>query len=1210
MNLTGVNQTFVVRITNSHVYSSYDTRLVIALNDVGYANLVSMVVNGTNVPKLAFKRGTPKPYTVWTWPSGDVYPTWFNDTVVNVGKISGGKYVDLVVYVSFSDASGVRMHFDAYGKDSWGNIIHNDVSHDSTVLLNVGAPPPQPPVASFVFNPQNPEVGQIVTFDASASYDSDGYIVNYTWNFGDGTPVVTENDPITTHAYADYGNFTVKLTVVDNSSLTGEITSVIHVCQRPTASFTFSPQEPLVDETVVFDASASTPDGGTIISYTWDFGDGNVTTVSEPVITHAYAYYGTYTVTLNVTDSEGKWDTDSQTITVEKAPVADFCWAPLYPQRGETVTFDASASTPNGGTIVSYTWDFGDGNITTVSQPTITHVYSATGDYLVTLNVTDSEGRWDTESKIISVVARQYYLTVKTDPVGVATIPGEGWYPEGASVELTAPDNVPVSDGVRYKFSYWDVDGTPVNGNPITVVVDANKTATAHYTLEYYLTVSSPFGTVGGQGWYASGSTAYATLNTDVVDHGNGTRRVFTHWSGDASGTNYAQSNPIVMDGPKTAVANWKTQYKLIVRTNGLGTKTTNVYNGTTVLGTASDSTPFEAWYDAYAFIQLDIDSPIEDNPTVYTFVQWTGDISGSDRPAPVTLNSPKDITANYKTEYEQYAVTFTQTGLDSSAVGIVLTVDGDVKTFSDLPFTIYVEYGTVITYSYSSEVSSATAGKRFVLTGVTGPSSPITVTGPVMVIGNYKTQFEITFDQSGVNSDFAGTVLIVDGIEYSVGTLPVSFWWDSESVHDFAFQSPLVVAVNSKQYVWTSTTGSSTLQSGSITVSASGSVVGNYKTQYYLTVSSPYGSPTPTSGWFDDGTPITASVTSPVSGPTGTRYVCTGWTGTGSVPASGTGTTVNFIITQPSSITWNWKTQYLLTVVTDPSGLSPQPTRNPLGEAGPVNSWWYDSGTSVTLTAQTVSEYTFNHWDVDGVSKGSGVNPTMVVMDAPHTATAHYTQIQPLTVSISPSTAKIKIGESVIFTSTVSGGVKPYSYQWYLNGTPVSGANGTSWTFTPTATGTYIVYLIVTDASANTAKSNEATVTVAPSLTVSISPTSASILLGEQVTFTSTVSGGYTPYKYQWYLNDEPVSGAIGNSWNFTPTTSGRYYVYLEVTDANGNKAQSETARIMVSTVQVGGYTTSITKQTSTFTPQITAYAALTLLFGAILSLTKRKRK
>ncbi|MGB9778733.1 MAG: NosD domain-containing protein [Candidatus Bathyarchaeales archaeon] len=82
---------------------------------------------------------------------------------------------------------------------------------------------------------------------------------------------------------------------------------------------------------------------------------------------------------------------------------------------------------------------------------------------------------------------------------------------------------------------------------------------------------------------------------------------------------------------------------------------------------------------------------------------------------------------------------------------------------------------------------------------------------------------------------------------------------------------------------------------------------------------------------------------------------------------------------------------------------------------------------------------------------------------------------------------------------------------------------------------------------------------------TVSISPLSASILVGQSVTFTSTVSGGYAPYTYQWYLNDAPVSGATSETWTFTPTTSGIYYVYLKVTDAKGSTIQSETARITV---------------------------------------------
>jgi len=147
---------------------------------------------------------------------------------------------------------------------------------------------------------------------------------------------------------------------------------------------------------------------------------------------------------------------------------------------------------------------------------------------------------------------------------------------------------------------------------------------------------------------------------------------------------------------------------------------------------------------------------------------------------------------------------------------------------------------------------------------------------------------------------------------------------------------------------------------------------------QVQLTVVSAYDSPNPTSGPYTPGTSITASVTSPVAGPAGTQYVCTGWTGTGDVPASGIGTTTTFIIAQDSSITWNWKTQYYLTVKTDPPGAATIP-----GEG------WYD--TPATLTAPLVSgKYSFRFWFVDGVYQGKA-NVITVPMSAPHTAIAYY---------------------------------------------------------------------------------------------------------------------------------------------------------------------------------------------------------------------------
>ena len=84
------------------------------------------------------------------------------------------------------------------------------------------------------------------------------------------------------------------------------------------------------------------------------------------------------------------------------------------------------------------------------------------------------------------------------------------------------------------------------------------------------------------------------------------------------------------------------------------------------------------------------------------------------------------------------------------------------------------------------------------------------------------------------------------------------------------------------------------------------------------LTVASAYDSPTPSVGTtsYFVGTSVTANVTSPVPDTPEIQYVCTGWTGTGDVPASGIGTSVTFAINQDSSITWNWETQSLVTAI------------------------------------------------------------------------------------------------------------------------------------------------------------------------------------------------------------------------------------------------------------------------------------------------------
>jgi hypothetical protein len=83
----------------------------------------------------------------------------------------------------------------------------------------------------------------------------------------------------------------------------------------PVANFS-SPRIAWVNETTLFNASSSFSSNGNITSYTWNFGDDNVTSITEPVINHTYTRVGNYTVTLNVTDNFGMWNSSSTQITI------------------------------------------------------------------------------------------------------------------------------------------------------------------------------------------------------------------------------------------------------------------------------------------------------------------------------------------------------------------------------------------------------------------------------------------------------------------------------------------------------------------------------------------------------------------------------------------------------------------------------------------------------------------------------------------------------------------------------------------------------------------------------------------------------------------------------------------------------------------------------------------------------------------------------
>ena len=152
----------------------------------------------------------------------------------------------------------------------------------------------------------------------------------YTWDFGDQTPVIQASTYTITHTYLQPGTYNVTLIVKDSSLCTSSITNAIKLGQtNNTLTATYYPINTTGDS-VLFTAA---PTGGTApYSYSWDFGDGNSSTLAGPI--HQYASAGTYLTTLSLTDAAGNTNTQRANINV---PSTFGCAAFFHPSTLNTV---------------------------------------------------------------------------------------------------------------------------------------------------------------------------------------------------------------------------------------------------------------------------------------------------------------------------------------------------------------------------------------------------------------------------------------------------------------------------------------------------------------------------------------------------------------------------------------------------------------------------------------------------------------------------------------------------------------------------------------------------------------------------------------------------------------------------------------------------------------------------------------------------------
>jgi len=315
-------------------------------------------------------------------------------------------------------------------------------------------PRPLLPTAEFVWKPNQPVVNETVTF-MSTSYSPNETITSHHWWLGDGTEAAVANF---THAYATDGSYNVTLVVNDSLGQTASVVHTIMVQPIPQAVLRVLPGNLMMSvqsgqssnatfyvgeglnmtnlQNVQFQLSdLRNPDNYSISQENVNFDKngidipkGTYTNITLTVKAPSDAPYSWYDGNTTVTSENGGNATIFLGVRVFGPPTADFTWAPSLPWAGGLVTFNASSSSAPGSGIVEYTWDFGDHNNTSLTDPVVDHVYAGLGTYNVTLTVTNSDGLNDTISKIIEI--RQHDVAV------VEVTPSRSWVYQGNTVDI------------------------------------------------------------------------------------------------------------------------------------------------------------------------------------------------------------------------------------------------------------------------------------------------------------------------------------------------------------------------------------------------------------------------------------------------------------------------------------------------------------------------------------------------------------------------------------------------------------------------------------------------------------------------------------------------------------------------------------------------------------------------------------------------------
>ena len=326
-------------------------------------------------------------------------------------------------------------------------------------------------------------------FDGSGSYDPDGTLTAYAWDFGDGT---TGTGAKVTHTFTGGTDRTVTLSVTDNQGATGTATMAVKVDLPPVAAAGPDKYEnPGI--AVTFDASGSSDPDGTLAGYHWDFGDGAA--ASGKIVTHQYQTGGDYTATLTVTDNDGATATDTAIAhitggadttppTITLTPVAD------GQPAGQPVTVSAGVTDATGVASVNLYYRVTGGTTFTAVAMTGT-----SGTYTASI-----------PGSAVKSPGMDYYL----DATDTAATPNIGTDPATAPAAVHA-FTVTAADTAAPTITVTPVADGQTAAQPVTVTAQVTDATGVGAVTLYYRTS-------GGGGSFASVAMSAASGSDYTAD--------------------------------------------------------------------------------------------------------------------------------------------------------------------------------------------------------------------------------------------------------------------------------------------------------------------------------------------------------------------------------------------------------------------------------------------------------------------------------------------------------------------------------------------------------------------------------------------------------------------------------------------------------------------------------------------------------------------